>query len=90
MRLSPSTLVAAVLIFAAGFLLADRMAVGHAATPQQARETEMNGAFSGSSGTLVTKDAQWMFVVRDTKVYKLQMSAGGENSRVRPWALLSE
>lgn len=72
-----------------GFMIADRMAAAHAAPAVAPMAADGGGAFSGTTGT-VTLGGDWVVVVRDNKVYKLNIGRDGDNNRLRPWVLLAE
>lgn len=72
-----------------GFMVADRMAVATAAPPAALSSEQQGNAFAGTQGT-VTLGGDWIVVVRDNKVYKLNIGREGDNNRLRPWVLLAD
>ena len=85
------TVALALAFFAIGFLVAERMTPASAAAPAAPATIDNAQAFSGTSGTVIAEDAQkvpYVIIVRDTKIWRIQL--GASSSAHRPWATLSE
>lgn len=81
-------LAAAAILFAGGFLAADRMAAARAAAPADAQETRTS--FAGTAGVMSVDGKEYIIIVRDKKLWRIAAGKGGDNNSIVPWAILAD
>ncbi len=87
MKMDFRSVLLALAFAAIGFLAADRMSAAQARPAPLPAPAAGDPGFSGTSGAMAI-GVDWVVIVRDNKVYKLNIGKGGDNNRERPWAML--
>ena len=83
-RIDVRSILLALAFAACGFLIADRMAAANARPVPV--EQGGAGAFAGTAGTVAV--GEYVVIVRDSKVYRINIGERSQSGKWTPWMVL--